>query len=386
MPVSAKPRAILIDIVPPETSVNDAAYRLSEAKGLTDTYGGVIVVHQMQRRSHPDPRTYVGGGKVDELGKLMLENQAELLIVNGAVKPRQLFEIENQIRPVLKPRRFEVWDRVDLILKIFSLHAKTAEAKLQITMASIDHMGPRIYRMGMDLSQQGGGIGTRGAGETNTEMMKRHLAKLKGTIKKKLESYATNRDLRRARRQRDGRKTVSVVGYTNAGKSSLVRALTRKGTYVANELFATLDTSMAQLWLPGLGGEVTLSDTIGFIQDLPPQLVQAFRSTLDETVHADFLLHVIDAADPRWRDKIEVVDHILHDIHADTIGQILIANKMDLLPANQHTTIKAELTKFERERAESTNTTPRPIIFVSATSGDGLEVIKQQISYQFTKK
>lgn len=337
------PRAILIDIVPPTFSKEECADRLREAEGLVSTYGGVIVVHTVQRRSAPDSKTYIGRGKVEELAVSVKEHSADILIINGNVKPRQIFEVEQAMRKLVNPqmghgvtKTVQVWDRVDLILKIFALHATTAEAKLQITLASIGHMGPRIYGMGMDLSQQGGGIGTRGAGETNTEKMKRHLAELKKTVVKKLEHQERVRDTNRQARTRAGMKTVSIVGYTNAGKSALLNALTRKGTYVADALFATLSTSTAKVYLGERDGfEVLLSDTIGFIQELPPQLISAFRSTLEETVRADMLLHVVDVSDPKAPEKIRVVHDILQELGAQDIPKVLVMNKLDLLPGGR---------------------------------------------------
>ncbi|MEY4723679.1 MAG: hypothetical protein RLZZ324_1192, partial [Candidatus Parcubacteria bacterium] len=261
-----------------------------------------------------------------------------------------------------------IWDRTDLILKIFALHAKTAEAKLQITLASIHHMGPRIFRMGLDLSQQGGGIGTRGAGETNTEMMKRHLAMHEKTIKTKLEQYARVRDVHRAGRRRQGLKTVSVVGYTNAGKSSLVNALTRKGTYVANALFATLDTSVGKIFLPGSIRGVLISDTIGFIQDLPPQLISAFSSTLEETVRADLLLHVVDAGDARAAHKMAVVDDILTQIGAADIPRWVVYNKADTMTGRKKKRGKQRVADGER-----------PTYLVSALKNDGIDELKKDI-------
>lgn len=365
------PRAILIDIVPPSYSKEECSNRLREAEGLVSTYGGLIVVHTIQRRSSPDPKTYIGRGKVEELAELVREHKADILIINGNVKPRQIFEVEETLRKLVNPnaghgvtKTVQVWDRVDLILKIFSLHATTAEAKLQITLASIGHMGPRIYGMGMDLSQQGGGIGTRGAGETNTEKMKRHLAELKKTVERKLEKYERGREIHRKARERAGMKTVSIVGYTNAGKSSLLNALTKKGTYVANALFATLSTSTAKVYLGeqnGRGHEVLLSDTIGFIQDLPPQLISAFRSTLEETVRADMLLHVVDASDKLAQEKIAVVHAILEEIGAADVPKILVMNKMDLLKN------RGALPELQVEY---------PTVAVSTASGEGLDELK----------
>jgi len=295
MPIISKtPRAILIDVIPSHMDKEIAARRLTELESLTKTYGGIIVVKLFQKRGTPDYQTYIGSGKLEEIIALAKKEHVEVLIINNLLKPKQMFTIGEMIRR----DGMVVWDRVDVILKIFQKHATTAEAKLQIKLAAIHHMGPRIFGMGMEMMQQGGGIGTRGQGETNTEIMKRHLADQERRIKKDLEAASRSRAVHRAGRERHGFKTISIVGYTNAGKSSLLNALTRKGAYVANELFATLDTRVSKLWLPDLNTNVLLSDTIGFIQDLPPELISAFRSTLEETIQADFLLHVIDAGDP----------------------------------------------------------------------------------------
>ncbi len=355
-----KPRAILIDVVPPRTDPKVAARRLFELESLTNTFGGIVVVKLMQKRDLPNYRTYIGSGKIDELIALAQQEKATLIIVNNLLKPRQMYELGEKLRP----HKIQAWDRVDLILKIFQKHAQTVEAKLQIKLAAIDHMGPRIFGMGMEMMQQVGGVGVRGGqGETNTELMKRHLTKEHEHIKKELERVARTRKLHRDRRDRLGLKTVSIVGYTNAGKSSLYNALTKKGAYVANELFATLDTRVGKMWIEG---SVLLSDTIGFIQDLPPQLIQAFRSTLDETIDADLILHVIDASDPYMTQKITEVEDILTQLNLKDAPSIYVFNKIDQVKR----LAKATLTKRYKTK------TP---VFVSAVKGLGLEDIKAKI-------
>lgn len=372
MPLPHKPRAILVDVIPPFLEHELAARRLLELEALTKTYGGLIIVEVIQKRSQPDYRTYVGSGKVQDIAQLARANQVDLIIINNQLKSKQLFEIEEIIRKTkpatdkTKSKPVAVWDRVDLILKIFSKHAKTTEAKLQIKLAAIRHMGPRIFGMGMELMQQAGGIGTRGAGETNIEIMRRHLAEQEKTVMRQLEKASMTRSVHRARRTRLGFKTVSIVGYTNAGKSSLLNALTHKGAYVADELFATLDTRVAKLWLPTLQTNVLLSDTIGFIQDLPPQLISAFRSTLDETIEADLLLHVIDASDPHQADKILEVEAILKQLGVSDTPTIYVFNKLDQAKRLK----KTDLKKQYKEK------TP---VFVSALSGVGLEDLKKRI-------
>lgn len=368
MPISNTPRAILLDVIPPRMDKDVAARRLMELEALTKTYGGVIVVTTVQKRSLPDYKTYVGSGKLDELIELAKKEHAEIIIINNLLKPKQMFTVGEKLRP----HKMMVWDRIDLILKIFQKHAQTAEAKLQIKLAAIHHMGPRIFGMGMEMMQQAGGTGTRGGqGETNTELMKRHLFEQEKRIKRDLEAAARSRKVHRERRDRLGMKTASIVGYTNAGKSSLLNALTKKGAYVANALFATLDTRVSKLWLPESKTDVLLSDTIGFIQDLPPELVSAFRSTLDETVDADLLLHVIDVSDPFMAKKIDEVEAILKDLGVAETPTVYVFNKMDNVKNLSHDWL---VERFKEK-------TP---VFVSAATGAGLEELKETIARRTT--
>lgn len=371
-----KPRTILIDVIPPTMPKAVAERRLTELESLTQTYGGMTIVKLIQKRSTPDYKTYIGSGKLAEIMEISDAEQVDLIIINNLLKPKQLFALEEAFRvhaetreaplPRKQQRPPRVWDRVDLILKIFDKHAKTAEAKLQIKLAAIQHMGPRIFGMGMELMQQGGGIGTRGQGETNTEIMKRHLAEQEKQVKKQLAQLATGRALQRKRRDRMGMKTVSVVGYTNAGKSSLVNALTQKGAYVADALFATLDTRVGKLYLPERPSPVLISDTIGFIQDLPPGLISAFRSTLDETVDADLLLHVIDVSDPHIHEKIKEVEDVLEQLHVADTPKIYVFNKTDLLKRVPKTTLRKEYIAMKP-------------LFVSCKTGEGIDELREFI-------
>ncbi len=366
----AKPRAILVDIVDPRLTPTAAKRRLEELESLTKTYGGIIVVSVIQKRSVPDYRTYIGAGKVDELIELAKQEQVDVLVINNLLKPKQLYEIEERFRKAKFP--LKAWDRVDLILKIFDLHARTSEAKLQIKKAAIQHIGPRIFGLGLELMQQAGGTGTRGGqGETNTELMKRHLAKQLEHTNDELKRINASRALHRHDRLRRGLKTVSVVGYTNAGKSTLVNALTKKGAYVADALFATLDTHVGKLWLERedgthQGDEVLISDTIGFIQDLPPKLIEAFSSTLDETVHASVLIHVLDASDKHHREKKREVEEILEQLGVLDTPRILVLHKADLLTERSK---QARLKQYAKEGA----------IVASSRSGEGIEEVKRAI-------
>ncbi len=361
--LSSKPRAILIDVIPPWMDNKVAERRIYELDNLTKTYGGIVVVKIVQRRALPDYKTYVGSGKLDEVIALAKAEKVELIVVNNILKPHQIFNIEKKV----ERDHIAVWDRIDMILKIFQKHATTIEAKLQIRLAGIRHMGPRIFRMGLELSQQAGGIGTRGLGETNIEIMKRHLAEQERSIKNQLEKISNTRHTHRTRRDRLGLKTASIVGYTNAGKSSLLNALTRKGAYVADELFATLDTRVAKLWLPELQKQILLSDTIGFIQDLPPQLIDAFRSTLEETIDAELILHVIDVSDPFMHEKIEEVEKILTQLGVGETPKVYVFNKTDL---------KKKIPKAALKKRYKAMTP----VFVSSIKSLGLEELKKVIA------
>lgn len=350
-----KERAVLIDVVEPGTTPEESELRLNELDSLVKTFGGVSVVRSMQKRAKPDYKTYVGTGKVEEV--LDEHNGAEnldVIILNNILKPRQIYNLEEfctqyEIEKMEKEDRFEVpkkikvWDRVDLILKIFDKHAKTAEAKLQIELASIKHMGPRIFGMGMELSRQGGGIGTIGVGETNTERMKRALQKRTNEIEGKITNYGNIQARQRQSRAKRNQKTIALAGYTNAGKSTLLKALTKKKeVYIADELFATLDSKIGELYIPSEtydmpGRTVLLADTIGFIQDLPPSLIKAFKTTLAEIVDADLILHVIDVSDENIHLKIKVVQEILDELLEERIKfndapeRIFVFNKFDRL-------------------------------------------------------
>jgi GTP-binding protein HflX len=354
-------RAVLIDVVHFTFSKEDAAVRLAELEELVKTHGGVSVVKVIQRRAQPDHQTYIGKGKVEELKTMAQELEANVIIVNEILKPRQVFALQEAMRDPVKKNGVAVWDRIDLILQIFDAHAMSAEAKLQIALARLRHMGPRIFGMGQQLGRQRGGTGTRGgAGEGNTEQMKRHLKEQERQILHKIARCENMRAQQRQSRSRQGYATVALVGYTNAGKTSLFNVLTSRHAYAADKLFATLDTRVGELFLPDTSRKALLSDTIGFIDNLPPSLIQAFRSTLSEAVHADLLLHVVDASDVRFPEKMKVVEGILADLALTDRPTIIVLNKIDLGP-------QRGLPKKNAVR-------------VSAQTGEGIDRVLEKIS------
>jgi GTP-binding protein HflX len=324
-----KSKFLLVSIIPQHISDEQAFIELRELKDLVDTYGGKVDDWVLQHREVHDKGSYIGEGKIKEASTLIKKRNIDVVVLNAIVKPSQLYDLKTLF--MRKKATIEVWDRVDLILHIFSRHAKTAEAKLQIELAAMRHMGPRIYGMGMVLSRQTGGIGTRGVGETNTELMKRHWRTQIKKVNEKLEKLSRERERQLDRRRKIGLKTVSLVGYTNAGKTSLFNKLTKKSKLAEDALFATLDSSVGRLAFPSGGqhNEALISDTIGFIRNLPADLIEAFKSTLMESIHADLLLHVIDSTDENIHGKIAVVERVLRDLGLDNKEKIYVFNKID---------------------------------------------------------
>ncbi len=352
--------------------------RMVELENLVMTYGGVLIVKHIQKRAQPDYNTYIGEWKLDEIIADMKESGANLLIFWNILKPHQIYKVNEKLKPI----GAKAWDRVDLILKIFEKNARTIESRLQIELASIRHMGPRIFGMGMELSRQGWGSKlARGKWETNTEIMKRHLQTREQAIRHDLEKYKAVREQHRKWREKKWFTTIWIVGYTNAGKSSLLNILTKKWVLAENKLFATLGTSVGKMHIEaseideklkkkfGLSEyqwiDILLNDTIGFIRDLPPELIKAFSSTLEDSIEADILLHVVDASDPKIDEKIQVVDDILASIGA-TQKKLYVFNKTD----NLSKTSLSELKKRFKDKSPS---------YVSVFQGEGLENLKKTI-------
>ncbi|TCT05334.1 GTPase HflX [Paralcaligenes ureilyticus] len=283
--------------------------------------GAEVVATLVARRQRPDAAHFIGSGKLQEAILIADESEAEIVLFDQPLTPAQQRNLERGLN-----RR--VVDRVVLILDIFALRAKSHEGKVQVELAQLQHLSTRLTRMWSHLERQRGGIGMRGPGEAQLEMDRRLIGDKVRLLRERLERLQRQRTTQRRSRARGGALSVSLVGYTNAGKSTLFNALARTDSYAADQLFATLDTTTRRVWIEG-AGQVVISDTVGFIRDLPPTLIAAFRATLEETVQADLLLHVIDASSPQRDEQIAEVDKVLVDIGADKVARILVYNKID---------------------------------------------------------
>lgn len=336
----------------------DAA-ELDEFEGLVMSAGIEAVGTLSGNRSAPDSRFFIGSGKVDELKSMVASSEATLILFNHELSPSQERNLEKELN-------VRVIDRTELILDIFAQRAQSFEGKLQVELAQLRHLSTRLVRGWTHLERQKGGIGLRGPGETQLETDRRLIGVRIQQIRKRLDKVDKQRHEGRRARKKADIPTVSLVGYTNAGKSTLFNALTQSGIYAADQLFATLDPTLRRLELPQFG-ELILADTVGFIQNLPHELVVAFRSTLQETVQADLLLHVVDASSPHRTEQMAEVDHVLKEIGADQIPQIVVYNKVDRL-----TGIPARVDWNTEQQAES--------IWLSAQTGYGLDLLTEALA------
>ena len=352
-------RAVLVGAPPRQMEARVVDEHMEELRRLTDTAGGEVVGTLIQRIDAPTPQTYIGSGKVRELRELVEARDADLVIFDEELKPDQAKNLEQGLD-------VRVMDRSELILDIFASRARTREAKLQVELAQLEYLLPRLQRMWTHLSRIRGGIGLRGPGETQLETDRRLIGRRITDLKKKLEAVAESRAVQRRRRR--GEYRVALVGYTNAGKSSVLRALSGDDLFVEDRLFATLDSATRSVEL-GSGYQALLTDTVGFIRKLPHHLVASFRSTLEEAREADLVVHVIDAAHPDWEERKVVVDEVLRDLELDETPQILVFNKVDRLTHGEESAIR------DRVRAlEST-----PAVFTSAVEADGLDALVQTL-------
>ncbi|NWG88115.1 MAG: GTPase HflX [Hydrogenophilaceae bacterium] len=331
---------------------------LNELVLLSQSAGFKVAGTVEGRRSKPDAALFAGSGKVEEIAAAVQEAGAGLVIFNHVLSPIQ----ERNLERALQCR---VLDRTALILDIFSQRARSGEGKLQVELAQLKHYATRLVRGWTHLERQRGGIGVRGGpGEKQIELDRRMLANRIRTIETKLKKLEQSRAIQRRARSRGGVLSVSLVGYTNAGKSTLFNRLTRAGAYAADQLFATLDTTSRKLWLPEVGS-VVLSDTVGFITQLPHGLVAAFHATLEETAQADLLLHVVDSASPNRDRQVEEVNKVLAEIGAQTVPQVLVYNKIDL------TGLAPDVVRDEYGKIAA--------VRLSARTGEGVDLLKQAL-------
>jgi len=332
---------------------------LEELARLTETAGGVVVSMLRQRVSSPNPRFYIGEGKAQELKELVLASGVELVIFDEQLSPAQGKNLEDLLG-------VRVMDRAELILDIFATRARTREAKLQVELAQLEYLLPRLRRMWIHLSRIRGGIGLRGPGETQLETDRRLIGVRIADLKGKLREVAKARAVQR--RGREGEFRASLVGYTNAGKSSILRALSGADLFVEDRLFATLDSATRVVDL-GSGHQALVTDTVGFIRKLPHHLIASFRSTLEEAREADLLLNVIDASDPGWEEHWQVVHEVLEELELTHRPQLLVFNKVDRLTHKEEQDLRVRIRALE----------PTPAVFVSAHRPDSLSRIKDAL-------
>ena len=355
-------RAVLVgvDRGDPLWSVDES---LAELARLANTAGAEVVAVTSQRLDTPNPRTFVGSGKAEEVAQLCRAHAADVAIFDDELSPSQQSNLEKIV-----PRDVKVIDRTALILDIFALHATTKEGRLQVRLAQNQYLLPRLRGMWAHLAsnRMGGGVGSRfGEGESQLEVDRRMVRKRITSIKRELKELADNRQLQRKSRYESGMFRVALAGYTNAGKSSLLNALTGADVLSYDQLFATLDSTTRKYELPE-GREITLTDTVGFIQKLPTTLVEAFKSTLDEVVGADLVLHVVDASSPQFEAQISAVEDVLGQIGAQKVSRVLVFNKVDLLTPE-------ELSALTARHADA--------VFVSAQERTGIDQLISRISW-----
>ncbi len=315
-------KAILVGIVTDGAS-EEAEISIKELERLLDTAGGETFATVIQNKSTPDPRTLIGKGKVAEIASLCSDNGVKLVIFDEELSPAQIRNLEEDIG-----NDVNVIDRSMLILDIFALHAVSGEGKLQVELAQLKYTAPRLMGRGTELSRLGGGIGTRGPGESKLESDRRHIKRRIDALEDEIDKLSATRRTMRAARDRSGLKKIAIVGYTNAGKSTLLNRLTQAGILAEDKLFATLDPTTRKFTLPG-GETVLLTDTVGFIRKLPHHLINAFRSTLDEAVCADIIMILSDASDPEYLSQLECTEQTLEELGAGEKPTLYVFNKCD---------------------------------------------------------
>lgn len=339
------------------------ADRLEELALLAQTAGADVLEKMLQIREKPDPATYIGKGKARELSEIVKQYGVDLVIFDTELSPSQKRNLEEIIG-------VKIVDRTELVMDIFAQHARTAEAKIQVELAQLLYRLPRLTGRGTELSRLGGGIGTRGPGEKKLEIDRRRILERINFLKRKLRDLERTKEIQRKRRR--GLYRISLVGYTNTGKSSLMNVLTKADVLVEDSLFATLDATTRILYLEGLKKKAVLSDTVGFIEDLPLDLVVSFKATLGVVKEADLLLHVIDITHPRLKERIKIVENVLDEIGCSSKPRIRVFNKIDLL---------LDRSIIDRLRKDYDMS-----VFVSARTREGIDELKEMIREVLSKE
>lgn len=367
-------RAVLVTLIPKGADEREYDISLDELSRLADTAGAVTVARLTQQKENPDVRTYLGKGKIAELSDLCRKNDIDVVIFDDELSPSQIKNIENDMDMDIR-----VIDRSMLILDIFALHAVSGEGKKQVELAQLRYTVPRLTGKGTELSRLGGGIGTRGPGEQKLEQDRRLIRNRISQLKKELEQVTRTRTLTRKKRQENSIPVVAIVGYTNAGKSTLLNYLTGAGVLSQDKLFATLDPTTRKLTTEE-GEEFLLTDTVGFIRKLPHHLIQAFRSTLEEAKYADIILHVVDCSNPDMDAQMFTVYETLHRLEVGDKKIITAFNKIDLSDgADVLKDLKADRTV--RISAKTGDGIPDLIEAISKTAREGKLVVEKTFSY-----
>jgi len=359
------PRAVLVGVDIGGSAAFDDT--LDELALLAESAGDQPVARVIARRKAPDPALFVGSGKADEIKEIVLAERAEAVLFDQPLTPAQQRNLERHLG-------VPVADRTALILEIFAARAKSHEGKLQVELAQLQYLSTRLVRRWSHLERQRGGVGHRGGpGEAQIELDRRMIGERIKALKSRLEKVKKQRNTQRRSRARSGMFRVSLVGYTNAGKSTLFNALVKAQAYAANQLFATLDTTTRSFYIDELSGSVALSDTVGFIRDLPHKLVEAFQATLQEAAEADLLLHVMDGASELKDEQFQEVLRVLDEIGAQEVPQLLVVNKRDLLDPSQRPVSDTDI-------VEIAPGVQMRRVFVSALTGEGLDVLRHEIA------
>ncbi len=357
---AVRERIVVVGVTVPPATVAHTEAGLDELSLLVDTAGADVAARMVQRRTTPDPATYIGRGKADELLAMCLATDADTVVFDNELSPAQQRNLEKILgRTAI--------DRTAVILDIFAQNARTPEGRAQVELALLRYRLPRLRGRGHSLSQQAGGIGTRGPGETQLEVDRRRLLSRMGRLEADLRRLDRTRHTQRRGRSRSRQRTVSLVGYTNAGKSTLLNRLCGSDVLVEDRLFSTLDPRTRQLDLPG-GETVLVTDTVGFVRKLPHQLVEAFRSTLEVVGDADLLVHVVDGSASDFEGQIDAVHTVLADIGADGLPELLVVNKADVL---------ASAGQEAGEEARRLMAAHSGSVMVSARTGEGMDHLRQ---------